>query len=331
MMHTADQRIFYIEDYNPISALTLDVPPGINLKTWISNMLNISIPEIISQKTLMNVLRDYQNILPKQVLSKIGRNISNPGNFFYSYLKTLMLFNNNPVSVFNETPYPVFEEKELLNKALQKFIDPVTYLHAIEIISLLTLTETRIQIMKKHKESDTRFVEIFEQLINYEVVFNSSQEFSVIDLKGLTSEIEYIALSFINNKEKTGKKLNTIPSLILKVSDGIILFNTPGTIRYIQEAVEEKLLFHYGQLIRKPAIPVTEEITVPPVQTEGKREHPSEGEIKDESRDEVSDEGPYDKVKKLGLSEQKSKFMVSGNLQPRISMAEEEFLTSPGP
>jgi len=329
MIHTVDQRIFYLEDYNPLSTLTLDFPPGINVKTWISNMLNISIQEIISQKTLMNVLRDYQNILPKHILAKIGKNISNPGTFFYSYLKTLMLFNNNPVSIFNETPYPVFEEKDLLNKAVQKFIDPVTYLHAIEIISLFTLTETRIQIMKKHKESDTRFVEIFEKLINYEIVFNSSQEFSVIDLKGLTSEIEYIALSFINNKERRGKNLNTIPSLILKVSDGIILINTPRTIRYVQELLEEKVSFHQGQIIRKPAdLPVTEEITVPPVLTEEKTEVSDEKSV---PNDEIADEGPYEKLKKIGLSEQKSKFMVSGNLQLGMSMPEEEFLTNPGP
>ena len=185
--------------------------------------------------------------------------------------------------------------------------------------------------MKKHKESDSRFVEIFEQLINYEVVFNSSQEFSVIDLKGLTSEIEYLALSFINNKERRTKKLNTIPSLILKVSDGIILINTPRNIRYIQELLEEKLSFHRGHIIRKSAIPVTEEITVPPVLPEEKTESPAPGEIKEDHGDEVSDEGPYDNVKKLGMSEQKSKFMVSGKLQPRIYMTEEEFLTNPGP
>lgn len=324
MIHTIDQRIFYLEDYNPISTLTLDFPHGINVKTWISNMLNISIQEIISQKTLMNVLRDYQNLLPKQILSKIGKNISNPATFFYSYLKTIMLFKHNPVGMFNETPYPVFEEKDLLNKALQKFIDPITYLQAIEIISLFTLTETRIQIMKKHKESDSRFLAIFEELVNYEVVFNSSQEFSVIDLKGLTSEIEYIALSFGKNK------LNSTPSLILKVSDGIILINTPENIRYIQEIIEERLLFHPAPA-RKQSIHVTEEITVPPIQTEEKSEASPE-EIKEKkSKDEVADEGPYNKLKNIVISEQKSNFMISGNLQPRISMAEEEFLTNPGP
>jgi hypothetical protein len=238
-----------------------------------------------------------------------------------------MLFNNNPVSVFNETPYPLFEEKDLLNKALQKFIDPITYLHAIEIISLLTMAETRIQIMKKHKESDSRFLEIFEKLINYETVFNSSQEFSVIELKGLTSEIEYIALSF-NNKERNRKKLNTIPVLIMKVSDGIILINTPEAIRDLQELLEAKLLFNPGQTIRKNTeVPVTEEITLPPVLTEEKVTH-AEQEI---SEDEVADEGPYDKIKKIGLSEQKSKFMVSGNMRLGMSMPEEEFLTNPGP
>jgi len=237
-----------------------------------------------------------------------------------------MLFSYNPLSSLNHTTCSLFEEnsyRDIFNKALQKFIDPTSYLFSMQIISLLALTELRMQVMKKHKESNTRFLETFEKFIDYEIVFNSAPEFSVIDLKGIASEIEYVALTFIPQNQINLERLEQFPTLILQVSEGLIFINIPKNIRILQKILEKHLIFQASSCNHKiNALPQTEEIMVPTELVQSIEQF--------DNKEEENDEIPDNRMKKMGLSDQKQNFMVSGNLGMGMAMPEEEFFTSPG-
>jgi len=334
MITTVDKRTFYPDGYNPISTMTIDYNEKIDLKYWISKVLNVPINEIISPKVLMKILRESQTTLPRQIVPKVGKTISNPHSLFYLYLKSMMLFDYNPVSIFHKTHYSLFEEsnyRDVFNKALQKYLDPVTYLYSMQIISLIALTETRIQLLKKHSESNKNFLNAFQELIGYEIVFNSSTEFSVLDLKSITGEIEYMAFSFINtsiheNPENFINKTASLPTVILKVPEAIILFNSPAIIRNMEETLEKiyKAPFQTAKTSSAGMVtsPPTELLRIPDkLSEEDSKEAPVEGK---EQGEEIF-ESRYDDIKNIPLTKEKENFITSGNLQLGISEPEEEF------
>ena len=329
MITTVDQRTFYLDGYNPIATMTIEYNEDINLKYWISKVLNVPVNEIISPKTLMKILRDYQAILPKQVVPRIGKSLSTPNSFFYLYLKAMMLFDYNPVTTFNKNHHSLFNAnscKDIFARAIQKYIDPVTYLYSAQIISLLALTEARMQILKRHRESNKNFLKAFQKLIGYEIVFNSAEELSVMDLKGLTDEVEYMALSFITTSihekpEDLINKIDSLPTIILKIPEGVILFNTPRIIRSFSETLEKI----YQAPFQTNRTPYANIVTAPPT---GMLIMPGKDIQKEEINKNNEEEeiiSKYNKIKKIPLTGEQKSFITSGNMELEISEPDEEF------